>query len=57
MNSEVYSQYPSEGEILLMEGAPVLVLGHSVVEIKNKHPSVQQFAGNKVTVIYMMTTW
>ena len=53
MNSEVYSSYPSEGEILLMEGINVWVLGHTIVEIKNKHPSMQKYTGNKVTVIFM----
>ena len=39
--------------MLLMEGKRVIVLGHSLVEIKNKHPNMQQYTGKTLTVVYM----
>ena len=41
MNGKAYSSYPSEGEMLLMEGIEVTVLGFdSEVVINNKHESL-----------------
>ena len=56
MNNEVYSSYPSEGEILLKESAIIDILGHDEVEIKNKHPLMRSFTGKKVTVIHIFVS-
>ena len=55
MNSSLYSSYPDEGEMLLTEGIPVVILAcQKDVEINNKHASMKRFAGKKITVIYLM---
>ena len=54
MNGEAYSSYPSEGEMLLMEGFPVTILGFdSEVEILNKHESFKNFFRKKLMVLYL----
>ena len=46
MNTEAYSSYPNEAEILIMEGALALILGYEEkFEITNKHESMKRFAG------------
>ena len=42
MNGEAYTSYPSEGEMLLMEGVEVKILGlDSDVKVNNKHVSLK----------------
>ena len=44
MNGEAYSSYPEEGEMLLMEGVGVRILGFdSEVVFLNKHQSFQNY--------------
>lgn len=55
MNSEIYSSYPDEGEMLLTEGIPVTILDYKKdVEINNKHASMQPYFGKKITIIFCM---
>ena len=54
MNGEAYSSYPSEGEMLLMEGQTVRILGYEKnVVVKNKHESLKSYFAKKVVVFYM----
>ena len=54
LNGEAYSSYPDEGEMLLMEGQQVQVLGFdSEVEVLNKHESFGNFFQNKLMVVYL----
>ena len=54
MNGEAYSSYPSEGEMLLLEGVPVTILGFdSEVEVLNKHESFKNFFQKKLMVLYL----
>ena len=56
MNSQAYSSYPSEGEMLLREGQAVTVLGfESEVVVLNQHESFKKFFQKKFTVIYLFT--
>ena len=54
INGEAYSSYPSEGEMLLLEGHEVTILGFdSEVEVLNKHESFKNFFRNKLMVLYL----
>ena len=54
LNGEAYSSYPDEGEMLLMEGKLVKILGFdSEVEVLNKHESFKNYFQNKLMVVYL----
>ena len=54
MNGEAYSSYPSEGEILLIESCPVVILAFDAsVNIKNKHQSLKDYYDKDVMVFYL----
>ena len=54
MNSEAYSSYPDEGEMLLQEDATATILGlEDDVEVKNKHESFKNFYQKKFMIIYI----
>ena len=54
MNSEAYSSYPQEAELLLVEGCEAFVLGiEEDVVIGNKHQCLEPYSGKKVMVVYM----
>ena len=54
MNGEAYSSYPSEGEMLLLEGKEVTILGFdSEVVVLNKHESFKNFFRKKLMVVYL----
>ena len=54
MNGEAYSSYPSEGEMLLKEGARVEILGFdSEVEVLNKHERFKNYFHKKLMVFYL----
>lgn len=54
MNSEAYSSYPHEAEILLYEGIEATILGYEEnFEITNKHECMKEFTGKQVMVIYL----
>ena len=58
MNSEAYSSYPHEAEMLLMEGVRGYILGFDEkFEISNKHEAMKQFNGKELMVIYMYIEW
>ena len=58
MNGEAYSSYPSEGEMLLMEGIDVKIIGFdSEVVFSNKHESFNNYFNKKIMVIYMFLSW
>ena len=56
MNSNSFSAHSDEREVLLMEGAPIAVIGCEEVLIDNSHLD-QSFwnnlNGKKITVVYM----
>ena len=44
MNGEAYTSYPEEGEMLIMDGMPVKILGSdSEVVVLNKHESFKNY--------------
>lgn len=46
MNSEEYTSYPNEQEILLREGCPVWILGvERIDQITNTHADFRDYAG------------
>ena len=54
LNCEAYTAYPSEGEVLLMEGKRVQVL--KVVRdfvIDNSHPSFKSINGRTVNIVHL----
>ena len=54
MNGEAYTCYPSEGEMLLMEGFPIRILGfENNVVINNKHESLKEYYSKQVMVVYL----
>ena len=54
MNGEAYSSYPSEGEMLLVDGVRVTILGFdSEVEVLNKHESFGNYFQKKLMVVYL----
>ena len=54
MNSEAYTAYPAEGEILLCEGCPVFVLSvDTEVLIEKAQGAMNKFNGNKITVVHL----
>ena len=54
MNGEAYSRYPGEGEMLLVEGKEVIVLGiDSEILVLNKHESFKNYFQKKLMVIYL----
>ena len=56
MTNSGYSAYPSEQEILLMEGFSCYVLGvEEDVLIVNDHPSFKDVNQKKITIIYLMS--
>ena len=56
MNGEAYSSYPEEGEMLLVEGAPVWILGFDEdVVFNNKHKSFEHYYQKKLMVFYLYT--
>ena len=55
MNGEAYSSYPDEGEMLLVEGQKVRIMGFdSEVEVLNKHESFENFFRKKLMVLYLV---
>lgn len=57
MNNEAYSAYPSEGELLLMEGCPVWILAvESDIKIENTSKNFEKYNGKVITVIHMYHT-
>ena len=55
MNNEAYTAYPSEGEVLLVEGCSVHVLAFQEnFELKN-HTScgMEKYNGRKINIIYL----
>ena len=60
MNSDCFSAHPDEREVLLMEGAPVIVMGSEEVLIDNGHtgqPFWTSLNGKKIIIIYMFHSW
>ena len=58
MNNEAFTAYPSEGELLLMEGCHVYVLAvEKGVQIANEHEGMQQYNGQTVTLIHLYHGW
>ena len=54
MNHEAYTAYPSEGEMLLMEGCAVYVLAvEDGVRIHNKSETMKDYDGKSVTVVHL----
>lgn len=57
MNSHLYSAYPDEREILLMEGTPVAVLGVEQFRfdenIESEHAILREFANKEIDIVYM----
>ena len=54
MSGEAYSSYPSEGEMLIVEGSMVKILGtEEDVQINNKHESLKEYFTKKVMVVYL----
>ena len=59
MNGEAYSSYPEEGEMLLMEGGTITILGFdSEAVVLNKHKRFKNYFQKKLMVIYLfMNDW
>ena len=56
MNGEAYSSYPSEGEMLLVEGCWVYILGFEEdFEVNSKHESLKGYYKKKLMVVYLYT--
>ena len=54
MNGKAYSSYPSEGEMLLMEGMEVKILGlEERVKLNNKHENLKLFFKKLLMVVYL----
>ena len=56
MNTAQFSAHPDERELILMEGAPVAVMGSEEILIDNVHTRDSywdSFNGKKITIIYM----
>ena len=54
MNNEAFTAYPSEGELLFMEGHSVVVLAiEENLKIENLYESMQRFNGSTITIVYL----
>ena len=54
LNGEAYSSYPDEGEMLLMEGKRVKILGFDPeVVVLNKHESFKNYFQKNISVVYL----
>lgn len=54
LNSEAYTAYPHEGEIVLGEGRPIWILQIQRDHlIQNEHPGFSSYNGKKVTLIHV----
>ena len=57
MNSHLYSAYPEEREILLMEGTPVAVLGVEQFRfdenVDTKDPILKEFENKEIDIVYL----
>ena len=58
MDSEQYSSYPEELEMLLKEGIEVMILDCiDNFTIENEHKSMKEFKEKRLTVICMYIPW
>ena len=54
LNSEAYSSYPSEGEMLIRDGHEVRIMGFdSEVVFLNKHECFKNYFQKKLLVVYL----
>lgn len=54
LNNEAYTAYPSEGEVILMEGFAVTVLEvEKKVKVKNTFKSMKKYNGLTLTIVYL----
>lgn len=59
LNSELYSAHSGEKEILLLEGAPVAVLGADEIRFGENHfrdELMEHYNGKILTVVYLLHT-
>ena len=54
MNNEAWTAYPSEGEMLLMEGIRMYVFDIEYDHVvENMHEGMEFYNGKKITIIYL----
>ena len=56
LNTSAFSAYPSESELILVEGIEVYILGiEESFEIENESsPFMEKFNGKMMTIVYFM---
>jgi len=53
LNSPAYTPYPAEKEVILCEGAPMIVLDVEFTRIKNNYKGFEKYNDKMITLIHL----